>query len=241
MRKLAIFTEGQTEVLFVVELVREVAGRRNVAVQHVEARGGRKSVRTFRTVNAASTTGDEKYFVLVCDCGTDNRVASDVHEQYPSLSKSYDGILAIRDVFPKTRSDVCTIARAMRYGLRTKPIETQLVLAIMEIEAWILGEVTHFERLDSGLSPALVTATLDFDPSTGTLEDRHNPARDLNDAYGAVGRTWDKSRAVVEATLGALDFAEVYLTCAARMPSLKRLTDHLDFFFSGGSWRSDAA
>lgn len=71
MKRLAIFVEGYTEVLFVQRLISEVAGANNIVIEHSQIRGGRKAPRCISVVKAGKQVTHEKYYVLVVDCGGD--------------------------------------------------------------------------------------------------------------------------------------------------------------------------
>ena len=114
MNRLAIFVEGLTEQEFVAKLVVEIAGAKNVRVEKRKASGGggtskRKHVR----VEAVSDTSGEVFYVLIVDCGADNRVKSDVRDNYEGLAAmGYKGIVAVRDVYPSPRQTLRRYVRA---------------------------------------------------------------------------------------------------------------------------------
>ncbi len=100
MNKLAIFVEGETEQAFVQKLLEEIANRGQIRIELKKARGGRRG-RRLLTVVASPPDAGESCFVLIVDCGADNRVKSDVRDEYDNLVKNgYTGIIAIRDVYP---------------------------------------------------------------------------------------------------------------------------------------------
>ena len=53
MKKLAVFVEGYTELVFVEKLIEEIAGAAKVLIEHREIRGGATTRRTFARVRAA--------------------------------------------------------------------------------------------------------------------------------------------------------------------------------------------
>jgi hypothetical protein len=66
---------------------------------------------------------------------------------------------------------------------KTEDLPIELLLAVMEIEAWFLGEYTHFERVSPNLKLERIRAALQFDPSTDDLEKRKHPTEDLDHIY----------------------------------------------------------
>lgn len=82
MKRLAVFVEGYTEVLFVQRLISEVAGANNVVIEHSKIRGGGRAARCISVVKAAKPVTDEKYYVLVVDCGGDALVKTRIQEEH---------------------------------------------------------------------------------------------------------------------------------------------------------------
>lgn len=234
MNKRASFVEGQTEQLFVERLVLEVAGVKHVHVERRQAFGGRRHERRVRVLEANAPASNAKWFVLIVDCSADSRVKSDIIDQYSSLAaKGFTSVIGIRDVFPKIgRADIQKLRDGLKLGVKTKPIEVLFVLGVMEVEAWFISEYTHFERVDSRLSLDAIKGAVGFDPRSDDIQLRDNPAEDLNAIYNLAGKAYDKRRDRVERTLGALDFATVYVEVAARLPDLTAFVQRLDGFLT---------
>lgn len=234
MNKLAIFVEGQTEQAFARKLLEEIAGTKNILIEEREARGGRKVKRRMRRLEATAVDSGQKYFVMIVDCGADERVKSDIAERYDGLVKSgYQGIVGIRDVYPQKREDIPKLRRLLRYKVRSVPVEVLFVLAVMEIEAWFIAEHTHFERIHDELTTGRIHAEMGFDPAVDDVHLRDHPAEDLHKIYRSVGLAYQKTKAHVERTVDLLDYARVYLDLGQRFGDLQNLTDHIDRFLSG--------
>lgn len=232
MRKLAVFVEGQTEQIFLERLVLEAAGANDVVIAKCRATGGRRGARRITEIEAVNYRGSENYYVLLSDCGADNQVVSDIRDQYESLSREYEGIIGIRDLHPKARADLCRMVTAMRAQLRTEPVPVELIIAVVETEAWFLGEYTHFERIHPTLTLALVADKLGFDPSQIDVEARPRPTHDLQNIYWLAGKAYAKDRATVQQTVNALDYRKLNTEVSARVLSLGRLTRCLNLFFA---------
>src|SRR5437588_12058313 len=102
MKKLAVFVEGRTEQLFVEKLLEEAAGKKQICIEKRQAFGGQNSKRSLKTLQATVFNPNHRYFAQIVDCGTDNRVKSDVVDHYDGLvAAGFQTILAIRDVFPE--------------------------------------------------------------------------------------------------------------------------------------------
>jgi hypothetical protein len=234
MRKLAIFVEGLTEQSFVERLLAAVAGGKHLCIEKRKATGGVLSRRRLCLLDAGAAGASPKYFILIVDCGSDNRVKSDIRDRYDSLvSSGYEAIVGIRDVYPEFRfEEVPRLRRGMMYSMKRSPGEVLFVLSIMEIESWFIAEYTHFERIDQSLSPARIAASLNIDVVNEDLQRRPHPAADLNSIYNIAGLAYGKSRTRIQRTLGALDYARVYLDLGTRFGDLQELLNRIDNFFS---------
>ena len=154
MNKLAVFVEGYTEVLFVEKLIAEIAGNNKVVIDHREIRGGSASRRTFARIRASKMEGDEKYFVMIVDCGGDSLVKTRIMEEHENLTNGgYSKIIGIRDVRPDfTHADIPRLEAGLAKHIKTSLIPVEFILAVMEIEAWFLAEVSHFAKIDPGIT-----------------------------------------------------------------------------------------
>src|SRR5438128_1378074 len=132
MKKLAVFVEGQTEQLFVEKLLEEAAGKNQISIDKRQAFGGQSTKRKLKILHAAVHNSNNKYFAQIIDCGTDNRVKSDVVERYNGLvANGFDTIIAIRDVYPDVAyKDIDSLRIGLRYQVKTKPVEVVFVLGI---------------------------------------------------------------------------------------------------------------
>jgi hypothetical protein len=233
MTKLAIFVEGLTEQLFIDRLITEIAGAKHVRIEKRKARGGQCGARKMTLIDAVAPNNAHKYFVLIVDCGSDNRVASDLREQYDSLCRSgYSAIIGLRDVYPVDRADIAKLAAGLRYKVKTKPVDPLFVLAVMEIEAWFLAEHTHFQRIDPALAMENIKQAVGFDPSVDDMEQRARPAQDLDTIYRIVGSSYVKRRETLQRTVQVLDVIRFYLDLTNRLPSLRDLITAIDQFLA---------
>lgn len=233
MKRLAFFVEGQTELIFVKKLIIEIAGANNVSIKEYKASGGASSSspRIFKLIGSSSPPTPQ-YYVLLYNSTTDNRVKSDILDSHARLVTSgYQKILGLQDVRPKAHSDIPQLKQFLKYKVPTKPIPVDVILAVMETEAWFLSEYNHLPRLDSGLNESLVKARLSIDLINDDLEQRPYPSDDLHNVYQLVGKAYKKNKERVERTVDLLDYCWMYLELTKKRPSFKILVDHLDNFF----------
>ncbi len=229
MRKIAIFVEGQTDLLFVDRLVQELASESGLAVEHAEGWGGASRARRWKVLKRRAIEPRHEYYVLIVNCGGDSKVKSDILERYHGLKESgYSIILGLRDVYGQFRyEDVTRLRLELNTGLpRTGP-RVELMLAVMEIEAWLLGEHTHFLRVSRELTTARIREELHFDIEHDDLERRWHPAEDLDRIYQIAGLRYTKQRGNVERTIALLDFRYFISHVARRFRDAARLIEVL--------------
>ncbi|ETX06830.1 MAG: hypothetical protein ETSY2_14775 [Candidatus Entotheonella gemina] len=234
MRKLAIFMEGQTELIFVKKLVYVLGDNANVAIQEERVRGGRRG-RTPRVVEMIGTNEPEghEFFVLLIDCGQDERVKSDILDRYHGLvAVNYEQILAVRDVYPHSHGDVEAIREGFTFRLPNDPIQPFLILAIMEIEAWFLAEYSHFLRIHPDLTAKRIKHEFGFDVVNDDMQLRNHPSKDLEDIYFLETLFYHKTREHVEQTVNSLDFSEIRDRLATQITDLGELIRLIQSFFA---------
>lgn len=234
MKKLAIFVEGYTEVLFLERFIPAICGIHNVVIEHKEIKGGGKKSgipRRYTTVKAAKPVTHEKYFVLIVDCGGDKLVAQNIKDEHKKLTdEGYSKIIGIRDVRPDfTHADIPKLEINLRKYIKTKLIPVEFILSVMEFESWFLAEYTHFEKIDPLLKVELIKKSLGFDPSNDDMQARLEPQNDLNDCYLLVSKSYVKSD---NSTSDAIDYEHLYLEVQNKIPHLKKLIGCIDIFFT---------
>ena len=238
MKKIAIFVEGQTELLFIDRLIQELAAESGLAVEHAEAIGGAVRARKINILKQTTLQPHHRYYVLIVNSAGDSNVKSDVIERYYSLKRSgYTAIIGLRDVYGQFQyKDVPRLRAMMKVGLPEIDDDgpsIDLFLAIMEIEAWILGEYTHFERISKNLSPERIRAALRLDLERDDLEQRWHPAEDLDRIYKLAGQRYTKQRNNLERTLDLLDYRFFISNVARRFSDAERLISLLNNQLSG--------
>ena len=232
MKKLAIFVEGYTEVVFVTKLIEEIAGKNNVLIEPKRIRGGSTTRRTMREIRAAQPYTGQQYYVLIYDCGGDEQVKTRILEEHETLTRAgHTKLIGIRDVRPKfSYAEIPRLEASLPKYIKTKFAPVIFILSIMEIEAWFLAEVSHFTKIEPSITVAAIKASLGFDPENDDLEQRPSPANDLNDCYAIGGKTYQKGQAQI--TVDALDYATLYLELRTKINYLGRLIQALEEFLT---------
>lgn len=233
MRKLAIFVEGLTEQILVRHLLQAVLDRNRIAIQTVKITGGHNVRMSFTVMRAAHVERNTDYYVLVYDCGGETNVKAYMMAHRAKLvSNGYTMIMGLRDVYPNfQRDEVPKLLRGLNHKLPQKRAVTKIYLAVMETEAWFLGEYRHLRKISGKLTPRYIEKHLGFNPQTENMEERERPAEDMKRAYQLVGHDYTKKRDRLNAVVSKLDFHHFTHDLAQKMPSLGIFVDGLERFF----------
>jgi hypothetical protein len=233
MKKLAIFVEGLTEQILVRQMLQSVLGKHKIAVQAVKITGGHNVKMSFTVMRAAHVDSRTDYYVLIYDCGGETNVKGYLLAHREKLvSNGYKMVLGLRDVYPNfEREDVGKLIRGLNHRLPQRKAKTRIHLAIMETEAWFLGEYKHLRKVSRKLTPEYVQKHLGFNPKTENMEERDHPAEDMKAVYQLVGHDYTKKRDRLNAVIAKIDFNFFTHEVADRMPSLRYFVKELDRFF----------
>lgn len=233
MRKLAIFVEGLTEQILVRHLLQNVLDQRRIAIQTAKITGGHNVRMSFTVMRAAPVEGRTDYYIMIYDCGGETNVKGYLMAHREKLiSSGYTMIIGLRDVYPNfTREEIPKLVRGLNFKLPQKGAFTHIYLAVMETEAWFLGEYRHLKKVSGKLTPEYIEKRLGFNPRTENMEDREWPAADMKAVYHLVGHDYTKKRDRLNAVVGKLDFNHFTHALADKMPSLGSFVKGLEQFF----------
>ena len=160
MKKLAIFVEGLTEQILVRQMLQAVLDRNRIAIQSVKITGGHNVRMSFTVMRAAHVDRQTDFYVLIYDCGGETNVKGYLMARRAKLiSNGYTMILGLRDAYPNfSREEVPKLLRGLNHKLPQKRARTHIFLAIMETEAWFLGEYRHLKKVSRKLIFLLCSA-----------------------------------------------------------------------------------
>jgi len=165
---------------------------------------------------------------LIVDCSNDEQVKTQIREQYPSLvATGYTAIIGLRDVYHHPPKDLARIQTLLYVGLPSGSVTSQMHLAVMEVEAWFLGETTHFARVDHVLTVPFIVGN-GFDITENSADSCQHPAQFLDDIYRLSGKKYvgsrgQKDKLRVLRTINALSFEELYLNVRQQLTLLPQL------------------
>ena len=109
-------------------------------------------------------------------------------------------------------------------------IPISMILVIMEIEAWFLGEYSFLTKIDSCLTSNFILHNLGFDLNALDVEQIPHPSEALNKIYQLIQRSYDKSETTVEEIASLLNYEFMYLHLVKKIKELKQLIDAINLF-----------
>lgn len=232
-RRIAFFVEGQTEQIFVNRLIKEILGTQQINIMQKQFRGG-ANIPKQEIVRNTSFSRNPKFEVLIFDCGSDNRVKSEIIENILNLrKKGYEMIIGLRDLYPIPIEELDRLEKGLRYLPNKLKHETKyfdIVVAVHEIEAWFLGETNHLKKIDKRLTGRFIKEHLRFDPFSINAQERIHPAKDLDNIYRLVGKSYSKRYGQTQRIVNKLDMNNIRTNVCHEMKPLKRLIDAIEDF-----------
>jgi hypothetical protein len=233
MNKMAVFVEGLTEQIFVEKLITEIAGEHKIAFETKKAYGGKSCPRRLITLNTHNTHNNLGHYVLLVDSSTDNRVSSDVRDNYDSLiNNGYTIIIGIQDLYPLNHNELQYLQQGLEYKIKTIPVKPMFIVSVMEIEAWFLSDYNHFQYIHPDLTMHFIQQCLGFNPRLDNMENRVHPSEDLHNIYYLKGFSYNKHESEIQRTVDVLDYAFMYLCLNRTVAPLSKLVGIIDAFLS---------
>jgi hypothetical protein len=222
MKKIVIFTEGQSEQIFVRHFLALVLGWENISFECFKLYGDSTDLVPFKYPNNKA-----KIFFMILNVGNDEKVLTAVKEREKGLiQKGYEKIIALRDMYSQeysNRSDGVIdedVTKRFIDGAKitirnmSEPSKIKMHFAIMELEAWFLGMYNIFERINPTMNIGYIEKQLGFnlssiDPQTYFFK----PAHIINNIFQLIGLQYKKSEHDAESICSKMninDFNNVF-------------------------------
>lgn len=203
---MAIFVEGQTEIIFVSRLLHELAGQENVRIIEEKKERGRY------LVDEKFSPNNEKYELLVVNCGNDEEVLSSIIERYTQLvDAGFSLIVGLRDLYPKSLVEYDRLTAGINSMLPIGPSPCFVVVAKAEVESWFVQEQLHYPIVDQTLSRANIINQIGCDIDVDLAECLAKPSAKLNEIYMIAGKRYRKRWGQVSNIVYSLDMENLYL------------------------------
>jgi len=234
VKKLAIFVEGQTELFFVEKLLLEIGNEKELSIRKESLSGGSTCPVTSTLVGETPESQETKYKILIYSSCNDEKVLSDIKERYAELkSDGYIKIIGLRDLYPIDYSKKNLVRSAIQNDIARHGLDnTDIVLAIMEVETWFVSEITHYSNLHSNLTLDNIRPIVDLCSISNFEQDIPHPAYLLNTIYNLVGYAYRKKAKQVQRTVNKLDYEEIYINLRNKIPGLNEFISHIDDFLT---------
>ncbi len=236
MKKVAVFVEGQTELIFIRKLLQIVFEYTDINIKSSNLVGGiraKKIVEDYLVPNAQI-----EFTIFSVD--NDNRVLGEMKLRERNLfERGYTLVVGIRDMYGEDYKDAIremglppqTVSRIINDKFRNQSLETikkmsdptniYLIFSVMEIEAWILGIKDFLFKVDSRLTHNHIKALVGHSLHEVEIEDViYHPAKVLRRILESVSFDYDKSRAALHSILSKLDASDIeYMTQLGKVSS----------------------
>ncbi len=193
MKKIAIFTEGQTELVFVRELLLRLADPSKLSIECLELLAN-----NYHGVPYKYSSPTPEYHFLIVDVHGDEGVLSSIGDRAKQLVETgkYDKIIGLRDMYsgiykelsPGVISNDVTqkVIDKTNIAINEIPYRDRITLhfAIMETEAWFLGMYNVFQKCDRRLTTHHIMEKLGIDlVNTDPQTEFYHPADQINEIF----------------------------------------------------------
>lgn len=207
MVKIAIFTEGQSELIFVRELLLQTFDASQLSFDCYRLQAGRE-----HSVGYKYSSTDPLIYFLILNVQSDEGVLSTIKERETRLwSKGYHRIIGLRDLYSREYHQLAgaaveeTMIQQFKDSFQNtvnsmnKPSDIAFHFAIMELEAWYLSMYNLFLKIHKSLSLQHIEDKLDIclrtiDPQKAF----YRPSQTLSKILELAGIDYDKSQDVSE-------------------------------------------
>lgn len=226
-KKLTVFVEGNTKLVFIERLILEIAGYQNISIDRQEFYGGQY----LELYGTGSRSGNEKFHALVINCACDGKVKPAILERKDALiAQGYKTILGVRDLHPEfNKNEITKLDKALKVEANDG-ITIEIILAVLEIEAWFLKEWMHLEKLDASMTLSSILEVTGYDLATCPAEDLPHPAYLLDQIYRIAGMRYRKNDSDAHRTAEAIDYVRLYEVTRNEVPALNKLMTRFDEF-----------
>lgn len=214
-RRLAVFVEGQTELVFVREFLKQwyCYDAERIGFDCYNLHASQFCDAEYKY----GCTDSENYYMIV-NVGNDNTVLTMIRKRSQYLkNKDYQLVIGLRDMYSnqyiadagghRIDNDICNKhVESVRSALSSFP-NGELVrfhFAIMEIEAWFLGMYGFLRQVDNRLTLDNIKDGIGIDLNDDPEKTVFHPALELGKIYSLVGKKYDKHRSDISSIMASL-------------------------------------
>lgn len=237
--KVAVYVEGQTELIFLCHFLRKWfdSDPSKVCIRYWELDGVRR-------INTNLTFGDSNslHSYTIINAGNDEKSLSEALKRAPNQKNiGFDKVLVLRDMYSEKykdglrRSAIDKARNDLFIQFAQKAIDDRNLtgfvychFAIMEIEAWILGMGWYLQKVDPLLTPDYLASDLKLDLKKDPEICFYHPTKRLKKIYGHIGLYYSKREKQVNSIMSHLDKPDFELLLdLPKCPSFNAFVDNL--------------
>ena len=161
MKRIAIFVEGESEKIFVYNLLLKIIDASKLKIECFKVGVDNN----FKPDSYSYSSPTAEIDILIFDSGGDNRVVSSIYRSAKNMNElGYETIIGLRDLYcqqyddlspskinPTISNKIMEAARetlgSLKFGENVK-----LFFSVMELEAWYLGFIDALDRMGYSLT-----------------------------------------------------------------------------------------
>ena len=218
MRRVAIFVEGQSELIFIRNILFRLIDPAKLSFECITLQRYAK-----RGVLYPYTSPEPRVHFLIVNAGNDTSVVSAISERESNLfQRGFIEIIGLRDMYCQAyhkRSPGIIRKDLSRQFIdnhnnviqrMSKPDHIHLFFSIMELEAWFLSMYGIFEKIEPTLTLEHIEGELGYnlreiDPQTAF----YRPSNAIRDVLALCGERYTKSADEIERITQAIDIDDI--------------------------------
>lgn len=219
MKKIAIFTEGQTELIFVRWFLLRLIDNSKLSFECRELLAHKECPVPYNY----SCPEPQIYFCIINVHGEEG-VLSSIREREKQLIKvGYDEIIGLRDMYSETYFKLSpnrindAVTNKIKSGnwstikKMTNRNKIKLYFAVMEIEAWFLGMYKLFQKIDPILTVEFIKQKLNIDlKRVDPQKEFYKPSDQLDSIYALCMRKYSKKRNEIESICSRMEIEDYH-------------------------------
>ncbi len=237
--KIAIYVEGQTELIFIREVLLKwyEYDAAKVGIKCMELRNSAP----FETEYSFGNEDSERFYLIV-NVGGDSRALSKALDNAPKHRNiGFSKILVLRDMYSKEYVSAQSkriidpelnnrFINGVKTSIKAKNLEgyVHCFFAIMEIEAWLLGMGWYLDSFDNRLNSKELIEKLKLDIDADPEITEFHPALRLKRIYNHIGSNYDKHAAEINSIMSNITKQDITkLLTSGKCNSFKMFIENL--------------
>lgn len=201
MNKVAIFVEGQGELILTRNIIRNILN-----LQYVGCECRALYREQVKKVPFDFSASEEKIHFKIINVGNDEKVISAIQERAPRLEQDgYSSIIGLRDLYSRSYRQLSngridsTVTKKFIDGHENELKKTKFkgninfIFSIMEMESWMLAAYEIFEKHDKKLTLKNINNKLGYDISKVDPQIKfYHPTRIVEQIFSISNKEYKK-------------------------------------------------